>query len=153
MKLININLIITTKQFFDAPGENCTNRLSLWVMKKFIHQHIRTLIAAGVIITILVVSALIPQIQGDGTNKYTGAKLKAADIILDSFDPFDEGVGTIPGISKLRVREVTYTPRGSLPACKDPNNPYAYTVSLEVVWWFGITTPAKTDSVCRLFGG
>ena len=72
--------------------------------------------------------------------------------MLDRFDPFDEGIGNVPGIAKLRVASVEYIPKGSSASCSNPDDYYSYTVALETVWWFGIKTPTKTDSICRMFG-
>jgi hypothetical protein len=104
-------------------------------------------------LVLAVIGASILQFIGDGTKNYSGAKLEAAKIMLDHYDPLDDGPGAIPGFSNVSVSDVKYTPRESFPACKDANSEYSYTVTLKMVWWFGITTPLKSDSICRQFGG
>ena len=89
----------------------------------------------------------------DGTENYTGAKLEAAQTMLGQFDNFDNGIGTTPNLTKLRVKSVVYSPRYTLPACSNPNDSYSYSVTLETVSWFGIIVNSQTDSVCRKFGG
>src|SRR5215207_7132883 len=110
-------------------------------------------VVIGLALLVLAIGASVPQIVGDGTNKYTGVKLEAARFVLDSFDPFDEGIGTVPGLSRLHVAEVAFTPKNSFEECKDPNSKYSYTVKLDSVWWFGITIPELTRSVCQYSGG
>lgn len=110
----------------------------------------KLLIAAMVLTPII--GAAFPVLADDGTANLTGARQDAAKYVLNSYDAAESGGGSIPGLAKLRVGSVTYTP-GDDPACQNNDNYYAYTVTLERRWWFGIATPVKTTNICSEFGG
>lgn len=105
------------------------------------------IIVVSLVIAIVGIGILSVTMATDGTEKYNSVgESEAVAIALSNFDSMDEGIGTISGISKLRVAKAEYTPSIG---CSNPTDANAYTITLETVWWFGITTPLKTDRICK----
>lgn len=113
-----------------------------------------------VVLSILALSVIVLAIgfsqlaaRTDGTESYSGAKLKAAQVVLDT--GLDDIYLVQPPGMKPYVDSVTPTPQSEnegngLNCSKDPNEPSYYSVTIRYVWLFGMTISTHHFNACNL---
>jgi hypothetical protein len=113
-----------------------------------------------VVLTVLTLSAIVLVIgfsqlaaRRDGTENYTGAKLEAAQAVLDR--GLDDIYIVQPPGMKPYVDSVTPTPKSEnegsgLNCSNDPNDPSYYSATIRYVWLFGITISTHHINACNL---